>query len=360
MSRIPHKTPPFGYFPRPEFTEEVKTLVAKLSKNVALFAKRRRGKTTWVLLELQDAAAAWGMEFAYINLWSKADDPVEALVRGLEIAAGIKPDDGTTRELTGGFSLGGFKIGAKRSKTTVTDGQTERLAAAMAEVAKKPRRTLLVIDEFQAIARADKDNVAVAAFRTALESHGDKIVALFTGSERTTLTKMFKDQTAPLLHQARMINLPEMGRDFVEDRAAALEQKHNRKEDVAQLVKAFEELGHSPLLMNDVIEELAARPKLGLQEALEEIITIRAPEEYGDVVSELDPLERALLKRVAQGEGPYKKRPELMSDLGVQKLDTTKIQRAVGRLEKAGLIEGKDDTNGWVVPDPLLQRWLSK
>ncbi len=94
MNTIPHKTPPFGYFPRPDFTEQVHHRMVEFRTNLALFAPRRRGKTTWALLELHPATAAWGLEFAYLNLWANRSDPVGVLAKGLEMAAGLRPDDG--------------------------------------------------------------------------------------------------------------------------------------------------------------------------------------------------------------------------------------------------------------------------
>lgn len=70
MKTIPFKTPAFGYFTRPAFTAQVGKRMVEFGTNLALFAPRRRGKTTWALLELQPATEAWKVEFAYINLWA--------------------------------------------------------------------------------------------------------------------------------------------------------------------------------------------------------------------------------------------------------------------------------------------------
>jgi len=365
MKTIPFKAPAFGYFPREAFTENVKKRMVDLQSNLALFAPRRRGKTTWVLLELQHAAVTWGLEFAYINLWAKRTDPVGVLAKGLEVAAGIVPDDGDSREIYGEASVGIFKVGGKRGKQAypkVTGNNAERLAAAMAKLSTKGRRVILVIDEFQEVAKADPEGVAVGALRTALEQHGNKVVALFTGSERSTLARMFKDQAGPLLDQATLIHLPELGESFVIDRVAAFESKSRRHLSIKDATAAFEALGKSPMLLNDVLTEMVVHDDLGIDAAVDELISKRGAEDFGAQVDALKSLDRALLRRIAAEEKPYSDLPGLAADAGMtEDLKATTAQAAMKRLEKLRLIEAKiDSKTGWVIPDPLLERWMRR
>lgn len=362
MASIPFKPPAFGYFPRPLFTDEVRKRMVEFGTHLALFAPRRRGKTTWVLIELQEAVAAWGLEFVYINLWVNRSDPVGVLAKGLEIGAGMRPDDGSAGEVRAEVNAAIFKIAGKRTYPKVTTDTADRLAAAMNAIAKRPRRTLLVIDEFQAIAEADKDGVAVAALRTALEHHGEKIVALFTGSERSTLARMFRNKTAPLLNQAKLIDLPELERDFVEDRVAGFERKTRRRLAVADVARAYAELGRSPLLLNEALTELAVRDAITLDTAVSDLIEARGAEDYGIQIAALPRLDRALLERIAKERKPYSDLDGLTTDAAAKKpVTTAAAQAAIKRLEKKGLIEARlHHKTGWVIPDPLLGRWLKR
>lgn len=361
MTTIPFKEPAFGYFPRDLFTEEVRRRMVDFKTNIALFAPRRRGKTTWVLLELQHAAAAWGLGFVYINLWANRSDPVGVLAKGLEIGAGLRPDDGSTRELSTELSAGLFKLGARKTYPKVTGEHAERIATAMRRIASA-RQTLLVIDEFQAIAEADKDAVAIGALRTALEHHGDTVVALFTGSERSTLAKMFKTKTAPLLDQAKLIDLPELEQDFVQDRLEGFQQSTTRKLELRELQDAYHSLGKSPLLLNEALTEMAVRPSLSLADAVSDLIEKRGLEEHGVQVNALPNLDFALLKRIADERKPYGDLDALTREAGSPKPVTVPTaQAAVKRLEKKGLIEQRiHHKTGWVIPDPLLERWVKR
>jgi hypothetical protein len=360
MKPIPFKTPAFGYFPRPAFTDQVGKRMVEFGTNLALFAPRRRGKTTWALLELQPAAAAWKVEFAYINLWSDRSDPVGVLAKGLEIAAGIRVDDGSTREIEGSVSAGLFGVKARKVFPKVTTEITDRLKAAMAALAARERRTLLVIDEFQAISEADTAGVAIGAFRTALESHGDKVVALFTGSERSTLAKMFRAQTDPLLDQAKLIELPELEEDFAKDRAIALKERTGIELSEKDVFRAFVALGKSPLLLNEALTEMAVHANLTLDAAVAELIETRGAADYGVQVASLPDMDRALLTRIASGKKPYTDLDELpWKPETPEKRRVPTAQAAIKRLRQKGLIEERlHHKTGWIIPDPLLQKWI--
>jgi len=362
MSTAPFKTPAFGYFPRTEFTAEVKRRMMDFSTNIALFAPRRRGKTTWTLLELQPAAAAWGLEFVYINLWANLADPVGVLAQGLEVAAGLRPADPSTGEISAEITASIFTLKARKDYPPVTHEIAGRIADAMAALAAKPRKTLLVIDEFQALTDADKNNVAIAALRTVLESYGDTILALFTGSKRSTLARMFREQTAPLLEQAKLLDMPELERDFVEDRLVRFRDLTGAQLDLKAVMTAFEGLGRSPLLLNEALKEMAVREGLALDDAIIELIEKHGTEDYGVQIAKLPALDKAILARIAKDQKPYAdldRLPRKRDD--APPVSRTLVQAAIKRLEKAQLIEARDGhKTGWAIPDPLLARWISR
>lgn len=362
MRTIPFKEPAFGYFPRAAFTALVGKRMVEWGTNLALFAPRRHGKTTWVLLELQPAAEAWKVDFAYINLWSDRSDPVGVLAKGLEIASGLRLDDGSTRVIDGGSSADVFGFTAPNGYPAVSSETAVRLKAAMDALAKRERRTLLVIDEFQAITEADQARVAISAFRTALEHHGDQIVALFTGSHRSSLTRMFRSQLEPLLDQATLIELPELGEDFARNRADALRER--TKIDLAEedVLAAFVTLGRSPLLMNDALTEMAVRAGLDLHAAVAEVIETRGTADYGLQIAGLPDLDRALLSRIATGKKPDGDLEDLPWRHGtLEKRRIPMATAAIKRLNRIGLIaEHLDRIGGWVVTDPVLHEWLRR
>lgn len=362
MKTIPFKTPAFGYFPRPSFTNQVGKRMVEWGTNLALFAPRRYGKTTWVLLELQPAAEVWKVDFAYINLWSDRSDPVGALATGLEIAAGLRADIGSTRTVQGESRSGVFRAYARIGYPAVTTEIAVRVKAAMGALARRERRTLLVIDEFQAIAEADQARVAISAFRTALENHGDQIVALFTGSERSTLSSLFRSRTEPLLEQATLIDLPALEEDFARDRAAALRERTRIDLSEKDVLDAFAILGRSPQLLNEALTELAVRADLDLDAAVAEAIEARGAADYGAQLAALPDVDRALLTRIAIGKKLDSDLEDLPWPYGTaENRRMPRAQAAIKRLKRDGLIDERPDHQaGWVVADPLLQKWICR
>ena len=61
-------------------------------------------------------------------------------------------------------------------------------------------------------------------------------------------------------------------------------------------------------------------------------------------------------------ETPNSDLPGLAADAGMtEDLKATTAQAAMKRLEKLRLIEAKiDSKTGWVIPDPLLERWMRR
>lgn len=362
MRTIPFKEPAFGYFPRAAFTAEVGKRMVEWGTNLALFAPRRYGKTTWILLELQSFAEVWNVDFAYINLWSDRSDPVGTLATGLEIAAGLRPDDRNTRVIQRDSSANVFGFNARQGYPTVTTEIAVRVKAAMGALAKLERRTLLVMDEFQAIAEADQDRVAISAFRTALEHHGDQIVALFAGSVRSALIRLFRSRCEPLLEQATLIELPALGEDFARDRAAGLRERARTDLSEREVLDAFVTLGRSPLLLNEALTELAVRADLNLDAAVAEAIETRGSADYGAQMAGLPDLDRDLLARIATGKRLDSDIEDLaLPDWTVEKRRMPRAQAAIKRLRRDGLIEERLDHHaGWAITDPLLQKWVRR
>jgi hypothetical protein len=74
----------------------------------------------------------------------------------------------------------------------------------------------------------------------------------------------------------------------------------------------------------------------------------------------LPDMDRALLTRIASGKKPYTDLDELpWKPETPEKRRVPTAQAAIKRLRQKGLIEERlHHKTGWIIPDPLLQKWI--
>ena len=361
------------YYPRPEFLAGVlAVLTSGLQQGVTLFAPRRQGKTTFVMHELLPAAQEAGWQGIYLDLWRLRSDPARGLVEGLE-AQVFQPAQGLLARwklsrLSGTIKppLAEFKIEAEPEKAPAPAGppvQLEhRLAAALDALVARADVTLLILDEFQALAAVERDDF-VAAFRTALQRHRGRLLVFYTGSSRAALNAMFRRAKAPLFQSAHALALPELGRGFVEDRAAFLAQRTGIVVDIDALDSAFGRLGNSPEFLNWLIVDIMVRGKGDVPAAMHAWLENQRMEVFDEVLDQLNGIDLGLLLALS-----LPGHPSCFSAEGVQcvqgfcgdevKVTASKIQTSLNRLAKRGLVAPTGNKGEYEIEDRSLLVWL--
>jgi hypothetical protein len=351
------------YFPRPQLLESVlKVLMSGLKQGVTLFAPRRQGKTTFVKNELIPAGQEAGWNVVYLDLWIRRDDPELALVEGLEAAAkgSSSPLNMPIRltKITGKVKPPGAELGAEfepKPAGSEPDKVLEnRLANAVAALVARAAVTMLVLDEFQALANAKSDNF-VAAFRTVLQQYQGRLVVFYTGSSRDALTNMFKRQRAPLFESAFPIVLPDLQRDFVEDRAAFLDDRTSIQVDIDALEKVFIRMGRSPEFLNDIILRLMIAGSPDLDQAFGEWLKAKR-EELAHKVKDLNAQDVAVLQFLALPERPRMytadARQQIATSMSTRDpITAAKLQTSIRRLTRNQLIVPTGEQGEYEIED---------
>jgi hypothetical protein len=356
------------YFPRPDLLEAtLKIFLTGLKQGVTLFAPRRQGKTQFVKRELVVAAAESGWQVVYLDLWVRRSHPDVGLVEGLEQA--VQRARGTrfaVTKVTAKAKTPAVDIGgeAERVAPTEPEGVIEnRLAAALdALMALTDQITLLVLDEFQALASAQSTDF-VAAFRTALQKHQGRLMVFYTGSSREALNQMFRRQRAPLFESAHPLTLPDLGRDFVEDRAVFLEDRTGLTVDVDALARAFERLGHSPEYLNAIIIHLMIGKHTDVDQAMHAWVESQREAGFGARLAELSAYDRAVLHMLAQPDRPKAFSKEAVAlvkgYLGNDgPVNTGRIQTSIRKLSRQELVAPTGETGDYEIDDRGLLIWI--
>ena len=355
------------YFPRADLVAQVhKLLTSGLVNALTMFAARRMGKTLFVREELIPATEAWRWRAVYIDLWVRRDQPEIGLVEELEKAAKeqgllakLKPD-----KVKAKARYADMDVQAEWHKAAGPEGLQARLRTAMRKIVDNGNEpVLLIIDEFQTLA-AGKHEDFVAAFRATMQELQPELKLFFTGSSRDALNTMFRKRKAPLFESAMSLSLPELGNDFVEDRAAVFEKMTGKPMDLAELSKVFDSVAHVPMYLNQIIlhtvVSLTTDPWEGFRRWKHELGETGPREQW----LKLKPVDKIIMEHLAH------KLPESLFSaefsakvskiLGEPKPYTPqRIQTAVNRLVKNMVLAPKGETGEYEIEDRALAIYVA-
>lgn len=359
------------YFPRPLLLEQVlKLFLSGLKQGATLFAPRRQGKTSFVKKELIPSAETANWRVIYLDLWARRGQPDLALVEGLE--AQVRKSQGVLgkrfriTKLTAKAKPPGTEFGAEAEPADQLQPEAvleNRLAAALdAIVGDGSRTTLLILDEFQALASTTNDNF-VAAFRTALQRHQGKLLVFYTGSSREALNKMFRRQKAPLFESAYPLILPDLQRDFVIDRAEFLKERTGLNVDVDALNAAFDRLGRSPEFLNAIIISLMIAGNNDVEAAMKTWFDGQREEGFGPQIKELKAMDVAVLNMLATPERPkvFSKQAQALVAHHLPEAITIQpamIQSSIRRLARLALVAPTGEPGDYEIDDRGLLVYL--
>lgn len=330
-------TSPQWHFPRPALAEAyLASLNLGLSSARGLFARRRMGKTEFLVQDFMPAARAAGYTCAYVNLWELKNDPATALVSALHKA--IEPDLDHRQNVAGTL-----------------------LMAAMAEFDKSKKMVVLIIDEAQVLASAD-NAVFAHALRAALDIRRDRLKVLFAGSSETTLRRMFGRASEPFYNWAALEPFPLLGREFVESMVQKVTQISRAPLPLMDALAAFDALKQTPLFFRDYLDRYLTNPFDGPQGALDFTrAKVFNDGEFEKQWKDLLPADQFLLSLIAGGQSDLQGvtvRTALGASLGLEKpVTASAVQNALRRLADKNVVT-RVDRGAYRFEDEAFAEWV--
>ena len=304
--------PSSWHFARPELAQHhLRALDLGLISATALHARRRMGKTEFLVQDLMPAAVRHGYAVGYCNLWQEEQDPTDAIAEAVAACAAPRRllAKVRTRLATPVSSLkisgklaalgeGGAEVGFKAAEKK----QVARLRGAFAAFDRSRNRGLLLIDEAQIL--ADRPNHALErALRAQLDTRKDRMKVIFTGSSEDRLRSMFGAEHKAFYNWARVEPLPLLGAAFVREltrRANALTTMKLKLEDSE---RAFEALQRVPELFRRFLSQYLANAFEGVDLAIENCRqSVYRDEGFAARWQRMLPSDRLVLQWVADGE----------------------------------------------------------
>ena len=361
------------HFPRDDLARRVLRLLTDgPGTALALFAPRRTGKTEFLSHDLAPAADGLGHRVIYVSFWEAPAAPLAVLLHALEDslrrgrwtdrvrddASALAPKLRLSAPLPGTGAEAEIDLGAL--KTDVPSELLLYLGDLIERVSNDRRPTLLLLDEVQELARDERNRPLVASLRTALDTNKAGLRTVFTGSSQQGLQTMFDDREAPFFHFATPLDLPALGRPFVDHLIGVARDITDRTLDAGEAFDVFEGLHTNPYFFRLAIETLVLHPELDLADAAGQVRTRLATRlGYTDLWLSLDPLHRALLRALADGvEHPFGAlaREALADATGDAVPTISRVQNAMKTLERRRVV---DTWNGRrVVADPAFAAWV--
>jgi hypothetical protein len=299
------------HFSRPELAAGYLSLFGLgLSSARTLFARRRMGKTEFLLKDLIPAATAAGYLTAYVNLWDDDEEPAGALVGALYGA--IEPNcwgklarhaRSPVKKLKATGKIPAFGEASFEAELSAEDKKYvgTLLSDALKAFDSQPKPLLLIIDEAQVLAAAAHSNFA-HALRAGLDVRKDRLKVIFAGSSESTLRTMFGRSSEPFFNWAPLEPFPLLGRNFLEFMVEKVNTIAKHQLSMKDAVAAFDQLNSTPEFFRRFLERHLTYPFDGPRAALEFTKEhVFNNEQFKRQWTGLLPADRALLGMMADG-----------------------------------------------------------
>lgn len=358
------------HFPRPVLAKAYLTsLNLGLSSARGLFARRRMGKTEFLVQDFMPAAHAGGYTCAYVNLWELKSDPATALVSALHKAIEPKSFAKIWDRLNTPIS----KIKASGKVTGLAEAGVEAeldnrrnvagtlLMEAMAEFDKSKKLVVLIIDEAQVLATAENSDFA-HALRATLDIRKERLKVLFAGSSETTLRRMFGRASEPFYNWAALEPFPLLGREFVESMVDKVAQISRVPLPLVDALAAFDALKQTPLFFRDYMDRYLTHPFDGPQGALDFTkAKVFNDGEFEKQWMDLLPSDQQLLLLIARGTTDLQGadvRTTVGTSLGLEKpVTASAVQNSLRRLTDRNVLT-RIDRGTYRFEDEAFADWV--
>jgi len=358
------------HFSRPKLAQAyVDSFNLGLSSARGLFARRRMGKTEFLVQDFIPAAQSQNYQCAYVNLWELKNDPATALVcafyKAVEPAGFAKLWGQLTTPVSrlkaSAKFVGLAEAGVEADLETKNKLSGTLLMQAMAQFDKTSERLVLIIDEAQVLASANNSTFA-HALRSALDIRRERLKVLFAGSSETTLRRMFGRASEPFYNWAALEPFPLLGREFVEAMVDKVAQLSRAPLSLPDAMAAFDDLKQTPLFFREYLDRYLTHPFEGSQRALEVVkAKVFNDEGFEKQWQSLSPADQLLLSQIACGATDLHGK-EMRERVGLQlgldaPVTAASMQNSLRRLVDKAIVT-RMERGEYRLEDELFGQWL--
>ena len=306
------KLPTDWHFARPELARHyLNAFEIGLVSGIALYARRRHGKSEFLTRDLQPAALAQGYAVGYCNLWQEDEDPAQALAEAARALAMPKTVRAklmarlqtpvTKFKLSGkaaGLGEGGAEVEFKDANAV----GPRQLRDLFTRFDQSKNLGLLLIDEAQVLAQPQHAPLE-KALRALLDTRKDRLKVIFTGSSEDRLRAMFGAERKVFYNWASVEPMPLLGEAFVRELTDRANRLTTLQLKPVHSLAAFRELNGVPELFRRFLAQYLANPFEGAAAAVAQCKrSVYAEGGFDKRMRDLLPADRYVLGLVAAGQ----------------------------------------------------------
>jgi hypothetical protein len=307
----------------------------------------------------------------YADLWLSRNDPLAAINHALEEAL----DDALVPKTSAGKTaktpvkkVTVFGTGVDLGDAPVRrdlpldaglrfDALVTRLAVASG------KKIVLMLDEFQVMAKASSANDLLGKVRAVLQKHKKLVFAVFTGSSQEELGSMMASVGTPMYQFTQILTFPNLDTEYLVLLAGHYQQVHKDKRLVlADLERMFAHIGWKPAMMKDLVKAMSADGIADVDIGLTMYLAdARNVQEWQGLFGSLQPLDQAVLVLISHGIAPLSKpaTDALLKEPGLAATQP-KIRYAVDRLRQMQILSKPEHSTGFMLQDQLLSDYLAQ
>lgn len=358
------------YFHRASLASQVVTgFEHQLQISTTLFAPRRKGKTMFLLRDLQPEAERRGFLVAYADLWSNKDNPelviCESLARALHETSLI--DKLRLWWAQPKRQMKGLKIGVGIDSASAEAELAEAGIPRIHNLFERFRfagkgKALLIVDEIQHLATRPAFESLTATLRSLLTTSQGEVFAVFTGSSQDGLTNMFRRSKAPFFQFGSQINFPDLGVELAKHFGALYRDTTGKEWETDLAFRLYVARGMTPYYLRTLFTTCLEQG-LSVREA-DAIVWAGMVDEgqFATLLSELPPLDQLLLRGIITGDSLYSEeyRKRIAMELpGGMTPSTQQVQGGLERLRKRELVANLGH-GAWAIEEDALAAYLHR
>jgi len=339
------------HFPRRELAQKYLTILdTGLTQIIALFARRRAGKTEFITHDLLPEAEKQGAFTYIVDFWANEDSPEECIVAGVLQTFHDLPINKKLK----GQPLKEFKAGIAGISASIENPTISTINQAfglMRQIHSRDTvKVVLFFDEIQHLATRPEFGKVASALRTFIDKNKTWLNVIFTGSSQDGLQRLFSQKRAAFYQSVSVLNFPLLGADYVQHTVNGFNEFTKCNIDINSALRVFKKVNGNPEKFSRLIQMLL-RDKSGDIEACytenehdltDEFDVITRWEALSDVDGSVLGLVVAMIdNKINYGlySAPAFKR--VKDETGLQVVAKSTIQNAIDRLRKNNWIFSK-------------------
>lgn len=357
---------PDWHFPRTEFAWEIYSLLASGPiQGASIFGLRRTGKTQFLTHDLASLAKTKGHRVVYASFWEISDLPLENLLAefkralrprtNLEIIKSIAQNAAMRLKLKTPDGFAEMEVDLSKSQGSGPKEQLLLLDEYCERLASNGKPAFLLFDEFQELENARNAKQIIGTLRTAFDKHRDKLVAVFAGSSKKGLEKMFTERDAPFFRFAKPIDFPPISEGFVNHQLSAILGNSQEKLGREEALKIFNKFDRNPYFFQSFLTEINAHRHISKNDAFNNVQAKMQKEfEFQSIWDSLDTSQRVMAWLLANNT---KTDEEFITGFPNRVLSTSFSRQDT--LEQLSNLDVAENWRGkWQINDSLFKIWI--